>query len=194
MPQPPGRDESSLAGSLARLFLGQLAAVLAIAAVITVVVSAVRGDPEVRTAPPGGRPAATTSPAASPAAPSPAATSAPAATTSAAAPTTASTAPATAQSTPSPTPAALPRVDVLNQSAGSGAAARVARQLRDGGWRVGRVDDFRGNVSTTTVYWLDGSDRAAARELAAQLGGVRVRAGFSTLVDGRLSVVLVEPL
>jgi len=81
---------------------------------------------------------------------------------------------------------------VLNQSAGEGAAARVARQLRQAGWRIGRVDDFRGNVSTTTVYWLDRPDRRVARELARQLGGVRVQEGFDTLVDRRLSVILVE--
>jgi hypothetical protein len=83
-------------------------------------------------------------------------------------------------------------VDVLNQSAGNGAAATVATRLRRADWRIGRVEDFSGNVSTTTVYWLDRGDRRAARRLAQDLGGVRVQQGFSTLVDGRLSVILVE--
>jgi hypothetical protein len=81
---------------------------------------------------------------------------------------------------------------VLNQSAPGGSAAQTARRLRDQGWRIGRVEDFSGNVSTTTVYWLDRSDRKAARRLARDLGGVRVQPGFSTLVEGRLSVILVE--
>jgi hypothetical protein len=81
---------------------------------------------------------------------------------------------------------------VLNQSAAGGSAATVAAQLEAIGWRIGRVDDFSGNVSTTTVYWLDRSDRKEARRLAKDLGGVRVQPGFSTLVDNRLSVILVD--
>jgi hypothetical protein len=81
---------------------------------------------------------------------------------------------------------------VLNQSAPGGSAAEIARQLRAAGWRIGRVDDFSGNVSTTTVYWLDRADRKDARRLARELGGVRVQPGFSTLVEGRISVVLVD--
>ena len=84
------------------------------------------------------------------------------------------------------------KVDVLNQSAGSGAAAQTADQLRAEGWRIGRVDDFRGNVSTTTVYWLTPDRRQQARQVARDLGGVRVQEGFSTLVDGRISVILVD--
>jgi len=178
-----------------RLFLGQLAAVLAIAAVIAVVVAAVRGDPEVRTAAPGSAASPTaTSPDASgdsagqaPASPAPASP----APSSPAPPSPTPSTPAATSTEPSPAPAP-PKVDVLNQSAGDGAAAQVARQLRQAGWRIGRVDDFRGNVSTTTVYWLDRPDRQVARELARQLGGVRVQEGFDTLVDGRLSVILVE--
>jgi hypothetical protein len=83
-------------------------------------------------------------------------------------------------------------VDVLNQSAPGGSAQAVAQRLEDAGWEIGRVDDFRGNVSTTTVYWLDPEQRRQARQVSRFLGGVRVMEGFSTLVDGRVSVVLVD--
>jgi hypothetical protein len=59
------------------------------------------------------------------------------------------------------------------------------------GWTVGRVEDFRGNVSTTTVYYPTGEAKAA-RELAAGLPGTpRVLPRFSTLDDKRLSIIIV---
>jgi hypothetical protein len=88
----------------------------------------------------------------------------------------------------------LAKVDVLNQSAPSGSAQTVADQLQRAGWDIGRVSDFHGNVSTTTVYWLTPDRRRQARQIAENLGGVRVEQGFSTLVDGRVSVVLVDKL
>ena len=55
--------------------------------------------------------------------------------------------------------------------------------------QIGRVDDFHGNVSTTTVYWLTPdqqpagpADRAVPRRAAGACEG------FDTLVDGRVSV------
>jgi hypothetical protein len=83
-------------------------------------------------------------------------------------------------------------VDVLNQSAPDGSAEQVSQRLEAAGWEIGRTDDFHGNVSTTTVYWLDPEQRRQARQISRFLGGVRVQEGFSTLVDGRVSVVLVE--
>ena len=86
-----------------------------------------------------------------------------------------------------------PKVDILNQSAGQGAAEQTADLLREAGWRVGRVDDFRGTVRATTVYYLDDDLRRDAKALARDLPGpVRVLEGFSTLSDKRLSVVLVD--
>jgi hypothetical protein len=83
-------------------------------------------------------------------------------------------------------------VDVLNQSAPNGTAEQVAARLEDAGWEIGRVDDFHGNVSTTTVYWLDPEQKRQARQVSRFLGGARVQEGFDTLVDGRVSVVLVD--
>jgi hypothetical protein len=189
-----GDAEPGPIASVVRLFLGQLAAVVVIAAAITVIVTLVDSDDDrtVRT----GAPAASDAPGApessAPAPSTPAASPAPSS-PAASGPAASSAAPSGTPAPPSSTPPRKdPRVDVLNQSAPGGSAAQTARRLRDQGWRIGRVEDFSGNVSTTTVYWLDRSDRKAARRLARDLGGVRVQPGFSTLVEGRLSVILVE--
>ena len=190
-PTPPGDRPGSEPGpltSVARLLLTQLAAVIGVAAVITVVFAFAglgTGPDDSVTAGASSGPSSSTSISATGAPSTPASTT-PADTTSAAPPTSATDSPST-------DPVAdRPEVDVLNQSAGRGAAAETAQTLRDDGWEIGRVDNFRGNISTTTVYWLDRSDRRDARRLAELLGGVRVQEGFSTLRSGRLSVVLVD--
>jgi hypothetical protein len=183
----PPREERGPYGQLTRLFLTQLLAVIAIAAVITAIVAAtgagldddVTAAPDSTGSPRGGGSSATSTPTPSPS--GSAAESTPAATTSA---------PATSAATTGTERA--PKVDVLNQSAGDGAASQAADQLRAAGWRIGRVDDFRGNVSTTTVYWLTPDMRRDARRVSRDLGGVRVQQGFSTLVEGRISVILVD--
>jgi hypothetical protein len=180
-------DERGPYGQLARLFLTQLLAVIAIAAVITAVVAATGGglDDDVTATPDRTEsPTASSSPAGTP-------TPVPAGSGNASSPsaTTSAPAPATAGATQAER---TPKVDVLNQSAGDGAASQAADRLRAAGWRIGRVDDFRGNVSTTTVYWLTPDMRRDARRVARDLGGVRVQQGFSTLVDGRISVILVD--
>jgi hypothetical protein len=183
----PQRDERGPYGQLARLFLTQLLAVIAIAAVITAIVAAtgagldddVTASPDSAGAQSSGRATPAGTPTSTPAGSG--APSAPAATTSAPATTTATT-----------EAERSPKVDVLNQSAGDGAASQAADRLRAAGWRIGRVDDFRGNVSTTTVYWLTPDMRRDARRVARDLGGVRVQQGFSTLVEGRISVILVD--
>lgn len=184
--QPAAGPEPGPVGQLLRLFLTQLLAVVAIAAVITTVVSWTGAglDDDVTAAAPvdvGGSaargpdasstPSPTSSSASAPASPAPSSTSA--------APTT---------SSPEPV---LPRVDVLNQSAPGGSAAQTADSLRDRGWRIGRVDDFSGNVAESTVYFPPGR-RAEARRLRADLpGSLRLLPAFSTLSPRRLSVILV---
>jgi hypothetical protein len=183
------QPERGPVAELARLFLVQLAAVIGIATAIAVVVAFVGpdGDDDVTTASPGGSPTASATPATpgpsttkkspSPSAPAPS-TSSDTGTTSPASPTVGA---------PAPVP-----VDVLNQSAPNGTAEQVAARLEDAGWEIGRVDDFHGNVSTTTVYWLDPEQKRQARQVSRFLGGARVQEGFDTLVDGRVSVVLVD--
>lgn len=169
-----------------RLFGAQVAAVVAIATLITVVVAVLGADDLGR----GTGPDQSPQPAPATAS-SPDTGSAPAGSPSASG---ASTPPASTSepATASPVPAPVD-VDVLNQSAGAGAAARTADRLRSAGWTIGRVDDFQGNVSTTTVYWLDPPQRRQARQVSRFLGGVRVRRGFETLRAGRVTVILVEP-
>jgi hypothetical protein len=66
----------------------------------------------------------------------------------------------------------------------------MATRVRALGWTVGRVADFHGNVSTTTVYYPKG-EGAAAHELAAALPSKpRVLPGFSTLSDKRLTIII----
>jgi LytR cell envelope-related transcriptional attenuator len=84
------------------------------------------------------------------------------------------------------------KVDVLNQSAPGGAAARTATRVRALGWTVASVADFRGDVSTTTVYYPNGQAKAA-RDLAAGLPGKpRVLPRFSTLSPKRLTVIVTR--
>ena len=175
---------------VARLLTVQLLAVIGVAAVIAVVFAlAGWGTGDSVTAVPGATTSSATDSAGSDPAPE----------TSASTPVT--TPPAT--SPPATTPAAstpvastpssdLPKVDVLNQSAPGGSASTVAARVRSRGWVVGRVDDFHGNVSTTTVYYPPGL-RSEARDLADDLSGSpRVQAAFNTISDTRLTVILVD--
>ena len=192
---PPERGPVAL---VARLLTVQLLAVVGVAAVIAVVFAlAGWGTGDSVTAVPG----ATTSSASGSAGPS-TASATPAASTPATTPPATTPATTPAMSTPASTPATTPpasapasdrpKVDVLNQSAPGGSASAVADRVRSHGWVVGRVADFHGNVSTTTVYYPAGL-RKDARDLAADLAGSpRVLAGFSTISDTHLTVILVD--
>ena len=171
-------------GQLVRLFLTQLLAVVAIATVITVVVAWTGAglDDDVT-----ATPADTSSEATPRSDESPTATSTPPSSSAPATPEASSPAPASS----SPPEESQPLVDVLNQSAPGGSASQTADLLRTQGWQIGRVDDFRGNVSETTVYYPPGL-RAEARRLRGDLpGSLRLQPAFSTLKAGRLSVILV---
>lgn len=105
--------------------------------------------------------------------------------------------------TPSPTPTATPTVTptpsptaarasviVLNQTGVAGLAARVKERLEAGGWTVTGIDDFRGNVPATTVYYPRGL-QAAARALMAQFPEIgRIRPAFSGISTTQLTVIL----
>ena len=175
---------------VARLLTVQLLAVIGVAAVIAVVFAlAGWGTGDSVTAVPGATTSSATDSAGTDPAPE----------TSASTPVT--TPPAT--SPPATTPAAgtpvastpssdLPKVDVLNQSAPGGSASTVAARVRSRGWVVGRVDDFHGNVSTTTVYYPPGL-HSEAKDLADDLSGSpRVQEAFNTISDTRLTVILVD--
>jgi cytoskeletal protein RodZ len=172
---------------LARLFLTQLLVVIAVAAVIATVFTLTgRGTgPDVAATDTSG---SSTPDPASRSASATASTSAPA-TTAPASPTMSTSAPPSSSSA-----AGSAKIDVLNQSVPSGSAQKVAAQLHDAGWTIGRVGDFHGNVSTSTVYWLSTDQRRQARQIARNLGGLRVLQGFSTLNASRVTVILVDKL
>jgi pyruvate/2-oxoglutarate dehydrogenase complex dihydrolipoamide acyltransferase (E2) component len=186
-PQPPDREPGPV-GLLARIFLTQFLVVLAVAAVIASVFILAGGDDD-RSASEGAAassasPTATASTKAEASSPPP---------TESAAPATETPAPPTASAAePGPAQAKGPKVDVLNQSAGGNAAARTADRLREAGWRIGRVDDFRGNVSMTTVYYPEGLTTEAQAVAADLPGSPRVMQRFSTLSDKRVTVILVD--
>ena len=175
---------------VARLLTVQLLAVIGVAAVIAVVFAlAGWGTGDSVTAVPGATTSSATDSAGTDPAPE----------TSASTPVTtphATSPPATAPAASTPaasTPSSdLPKVDVLNQSAPGGSASTVAARVRSRGWVVGRVDDFHGNVSTTTVYYPPGL-HSEAKDLADDLSGSpRVQEAFNTISDTRLTVILVD--
>jgi hypothetical protein len=183
-----GRATESTDGAwraVARLLALQLATVVAVTAVITgIYVLADPHDDELTAG--GAEPDTTTSAAASR---TPTASTPP--TTPAASPTASTSAPASEStgSGPSLRAHAL-KVDVLNQSGPKGSAARTAARVRDLGWKVGRVDNFRGTVTETTVYYPSGKAKPA-RELARELpGNLRVLPRFSSLSGTRLTVII----
>lgn len=180
------QDEQEPVRAVARLFALQLLAVVAIAAVITVVATLLAGDDQgtLTTTLPGDSETTTSATTPEPSPSPPPSPSAPETPSESATPSETTTS--------DETNAKRLRVDVLNQSAGAGAAEATAERLRESGWRIGRVDDFRGTVRTTTVYY-PANRRGQARLLAEDLpGSPRLLERLSTLSDSRLSVVLVE--
>lgn len=179
------KNEQEPVRAVVRLFALQVLAVVAIATVITVVATLLAGDDRgtLTATLPGSSESSPATPAESSPPPGPAPSSKQPAPTPP---------PSSAEPTPSETTRQRMRVDVLNQSAGAGAAESTAARLRERGWRIGRVDDFRGTVTTTTVYY-PANRRGQARLLAEDLpGSPRLLERFSTLSDSRLSVVLVD--
>jgi hypothetical protein len=177
----------------ARLLGLQLLAVVGIATLIVVVVALV--GPDDRTPSSTAADSSSSTPAAPSSTGSTRSSTPGSSGTSSKASTPATTTSSAAEPIATATPdSALAKVDVLNQSAPNGSAQIVADKLQRAGWDIGRVSDFHGNISTTTVYWLTPDRRREARQIAQNLGGVRVQQGFSTLVDGRISVVLVDKL
>lgn len=84
-------------------------------------------------------------------------------------------------------------VDVLNQSAVSGLAARAAAVLADAGWTVGQVDDATLGTPSTTLYVPVGLESAAASFVEAFPSVGRTRPAFEGLSVGALTLVLAQP-
>jgi hypothetical protein len=168
-------------GAVAKLLAVQLLAVVAVTAVITGIYALTgRGDNQATA---GSSSPSTPTASLPPSSPPPAQPS-----TEPSASATSS--PATPTTSQPPVRTRHLKVDVLNQSAAKGAAARFADRVRALHWLVGRVDNFNGNVSTTTVYYPQGKAKAA-HELAQGLPGPpRVLPRFSTLSGSRLTIII----
>jgi LytR cell envelope-related transcriptional attenuator len=91
--------------------------------------------------------------------------------------------PAAGSATPTPTVDATPEpvvdatilVTVLNGTNTSGLAAQVGERLTEDGWNVGsRANASTRDVATTTVYYWDPANEAAALGAARSLGSAKV--------------------
>jgi cytoskeletal protein RodZ len=179
------RSSRDIAGAL----VPSLLAVLAVTAMVTALYVWRGESPD--TATPAG---ATTNVSSTAPAPS---TSAPSTTT-----TKAAVKPATTTTTSSPqstktTTKPADRVGdlevvVLNATSRKGLAGTVAQRLRDKGWTVALVGNFRGNVTATTVYYPPGAQADAEAAAAGLPTGPRVRPRFGNLSTSRLTVVVTD--
>jgi hypothetical protein len=96
----------------------------------------------------------------------------------------------TASHSASPTSATKLPVTVFNQTSVPGAAAALAAKLTAKGWPVRAVDNWRGFVPSTTVYYWPG-DEASARLLAAQFPEVgRIRPASAPMPSSGLVVII----
>jgi hypothetical protein len=98
-----------------------------------------------------------------------------------------------------PTPDAAPidrgkvPVEVYNNSSVSGLAGRVATQASRIGWQVVGSDNWYGTVDATTVYYPKRL-KAAAKQLALDLGIKRTLPAVDPMRLDRLTVILTGPL
>ncbi|MGH3317137.1 MAG: LytR C-terminal domain-containing protein, partial [Nocardioidaceae bacterium] len=80
-------------------------------------------------------------------------------------------------------------VEVYNNTTITGLAASTAAQLQDGGWQVVGVDNWRGDIPSSTVYYPAGMEDEAD-QLADTLGFGRVRGAVAPMKFDRLTVIL----
>jgi hypothetical protein len=93
---------------------------------------------------------------------------------------------------PSPT-SGVPEVyvEVYNMTSVTGLAAAKAAQLQDVGWQVVGIDNWRGNIPSSTVYYPNGMADEAG-QLARTLGIGRTRGAVSPMKFDRLTVILTS--
>jgi hypothetical protein len=85
-------------------------------------------------------------------------------------------------------------VYVFNQTTVTGLAASFAAVLRDDGWNVAGVANWRGFVPSNTVYYWPG-DKAAADRLSSDYGEIgRVWPATAPMPTGSLVVILASDL
>ena len=110
------------------------------------------------------------------------------------APATTSSPPKTSSTTASSAAAQVGDLEVvvLNATSRKGLASTVAKRLRDKGWTVALVGNFRGNVTATTVYYPPGAQADAEAAAASLSTEPRVRPRFGNLSTTRLTVVVTD--
>jgi hypothetical protein len=109
--------------------------------------------------------------------------------------------PSKSHHSPSPSPtrtsnpvATAPKipVTVFNQTTVPGAAAALAAQLSADGWPIAGVDNWRGFVPSTTVYYWPGDQNSALR-LARESDAInRVRPALAPMPTGSLVVIIAN--
>lgn len=101
--------------------------------------------------------------------------------------------------TPKPTPVkdrldkSQTMVVVFNQSNVAGLASTVGAKVTDAGWQVVGVDNWRGKVPETTVYFPERL-KSAAKQLALDLGVKRMQPAVDPMQADRLTIVLTGPV
>ncbi|GAA0596876.1 hypothetical protein HPO96_35425 [Kribbella sandramycini] len=86
-------------------------------------------------------------------------------------------------------PAQRPGIEVYNNTPRKGLADSVAGRARQAGWTVSGVDNWRGKVVGSTVYYPPGM-AAAAAQLAKDLGISRTKDALDNMKKDRLTVIL----
>ena len=84
-------------------------------------------------------------------------------------------------------------VEVFNNSRVKGLAATVGSQATKVGWNVVGADNWYGSITATTVYYPPRL-KAAAKQLALDLGIRRTAVAVDPMKMDRLTVILTAPL
>lgn len=91
-----------------------------------------------------------------------------------------------------PTVARDTEVSVLNNTGTSGVAGAFATKVKDAGWTVGGVGNWRGSVGQNTVYYPEGL-QDQAEQLAKDVGIERVMPRVDPMRTDRLTIILSGP-
>ncbi|MCW2750444.1 MAG: hypothetical protein JWR83_1554 [Aeromicrobium sp.] len=105
----------------------------------------------------------------------------------------------TPKPTPTPTPKPKPTVSrtgiavsVLNNTGTTGAAGAFSIKVKDAGWTVGGVGNWRGSVQGNTVYYPVGHE-AEAQQLGEDVGISRILPRVDPMRTDRLTIILAGP-
>lgn len=117
--------------------------------------------------------------------------------------TTPTPSPATTTPTPTQAPTTKPKpkptvsrtgigVSVLNNTGIRGAAGAFSTKVKNAGWTVGGVGNWRGSVPGNTVYYPAGHE-AEAQQLGKDVGITRILPRVTPMRTDRLTIILAGP-